>query len=67
MELQKPCEPIVEREHKTAPTQADGYPSIRTPKSGRGRFILDGVSHVAQETYRLQATFANHASEIPTP
>jgi type I restriction enzyme S subunit len=46
------CEFIVDCEHKTAPTQADGYPSIRTPNIGRGRFILDGVNRVSEETYR---------------
>jgi type I restriction enzyme S subunit len=44
---------IVDCEHKTAPTQADGYPSIRTPNIGKGYFILDGVNRVSEETYRL--------------
>ena len=35
------------------PTQETGYPSIRTPNVGRGYFILDGVNHVSEETYRL--------------
>ena len=52
MELQTLCELIVDCEHKTAPTQEDGYPSIRTPNIGRGRFILDGVNRVSEETYR---------------
>jgi type I restriction enzyme S subunit len=46
------CELIVDCEHKTAPTQEEGYPSIRTPNIGRGRFILDGVNRVSEETYR---------------
>lgn len=46
------CEFIVDCEHKTAPTQAEGYPSIRTPNVGRGRLILDGVNRVSEDTYR---------------
>lgn len=45
------CEVIVDCEHKTAPTQPTGFPSIRTPNVGRGRLILNGVNHVSQETY----------------
>jgi type I restriction enzyme, S subunit len=46
------CELIVDCEHNTAPTQAEGYPSIRTPNIGRGRLILDGVNRVSEETYK---------------
>ncbi|MEW5736351.1 MAG: restriction endonuclease subunit S [Thermodesulfobacteriota bacterium] len=53
MELDEICELIVDCEHKTAPTQTEGYPSIRTPNIGRGYFLLDGVNHVSEETYRL--------------
>lgn len=53
MELNSLCELIVDCEHKTAPTQATGYPSIRTPNIGRGRFILEGVNRVSEETYTL--------------
>jgi type I restriction enzyme S subunit len=53
MELSEICELIVDCEHKTAPTQETGYPSIRTPNIGRGYFILDGVNRVSEETYRL--------------
>jgi type I restriction enzyme S subunit len=53
MKLRDLCELIVDCEHKTAPTQATGYPSIRTPNIGRGYFILDGVNRVSEETYRL--------------
>ena len=45
------CELIVDCEHKTAPTQDTGYPSIRTPNIGRGRLILDRVNRVSEETY----------------
>lgn len=47
------CTLIVDCEHKTAPTQDTGYPSIRTPNIGRGRLLLDGVNRVSEETYRL--------------
>jgi len=50
--LSELSEMIVDCEHKTAPVQDDGYPSIRTPNIGRGYFILDGVNRVSEETYR---------------
>ena len=53
MELGELCDLIVDCEHKTAPRQETGYPSIRTPNIGRGYFILDGVNRVSEETYRL--------------
>ena len=45
------CLAIVDCEHKTAPTQAEGHPSVRTPNIGRGRLILEGVNRVSDETY----------------
>jgi type I restriction enzyme S subunit len=51
MELDALCDLIVDCEHKTAPTQATGYPSIRTPNIGRGRLLLEGVNRVSEETY----------------
>lgn len=45
------CELIVDCEHKTAPIQEAGYPSIRTPNIGRGFFILDNVNRVSESTY----------------
>lgn len=45
------CEFIVDCEHKTAPTQELGFPSIRTPNIGRGFFILDNVNRVSEATY----------------
>lgn len=45
------CELIVDCEHKTAPTQDTGYPSIRTPNIGKGNLILDDVNRVSYETY----------------
>lgn len=53
MELNEVCELIIDCEHKTAPTQETGYPSIRTPNIGRGRFMLEGVNRVSEETYQL--------------
>lgn len=42
---------IVDCLHATAPTEDDGYPLIRTPNIGFGRFDLDGVQRVSQATY----------------
>ena len=49
--LDEVCEFIVDCLHKTAPTQAHGYPSIRTPNVGRGRLILEGVNRVSEDVY----------------
>lgn len=59
------CVAIIDCEHKTAPVQPDGYPSIRTPNIGRGRLILDGVNRVSDETY-LQWTqrMEPHADDL---
>jgi len=46
---------VVDCEHKTAPTEKTGYPSIRTPNIGRGRLILEGVNRVSKKTYELWA------------
>lgn len=46
------CELIVDCEHKTAPTEETGIPSIRTPNIGKGELLLDGVYRVSEETYR---------------
>jgi len=53
MQLLDVCELIVDCEHKTAPTQEEGYPSIRTPNIGQGYFILENVNRVSEETYSL--------------
>jgi type I restriction enzyme S subunit len=45
------CEFIVDCEHKTAPTQDHGYPSIRTPNVGKGKLVLDDLNRVSEETY----------------
>ena len=46
------CELIVDCEHKTAPIQEIGYPSIRTPNIGKGVLILENVNRVSEETYQ---------------
>ena len=52
MQLRDVCLAIIDCEHKTAPVQAAGYPSIRTPNIGPGYFILGTVNRVSEETYR---------------
>jgi type I restriction enzyme, S subunit len=47
------AELIVDCEHKTAPTQEAGFPSIRTPNIGKGVLLLDNVKRVSPEVYRL--------------
>ena len=42
---------IVDCLHATAPTVGEGYPLIRTPNIGKGRFDFDEVFRVTQETY----------------
>jgi len=49
--LESLCELIVDCEHKTAPVQETGYPSIRTPNIGKGELILENVNRVSHETY----------------
>jgi len=51
MKLIELCEFIVDCEHKTAPIQHEGIPSIRTPNVGRGRIILKDVNRVSEKTY----------------
>lgn len=46
------CEFIVDCLHATAPTEADGYPLIRTPNIGKGRLDLTYVYRVSEETYQ---------------
>lgn len=56
------CELIVDCEHKTAPTQEAGYPSIRTPNIGKGKLLLEGVNRVSEETYRVWTRRAEPAA-----
>ena len=46
------CKLVIDCEHKTAPIQETGYPSIRTPNIGKGRLILENVNRVSDETYK---------------
>lgn len=65
MELREVCELIVDCEHKTAPTQDKGIPSIRTPNIGKGKLLLDGVYRVSEETYREWTQRAEpHAGDL---
>jgi len=43
---------IVDCEHKTAPTQSSGIPSIRTTNITNGRLDLELAKRVSEETYR---------------
>lgn len=45
------CELIVDCPHSTAKDEGAGYPLIRTPNIGKGRFILDGVHLVSEDVY----------------
>ena len=49
--LDSATEFIVDCLHKTAPTQENGTPLIRTPNIGRGRFNLEGVQRISTHTY----------------
>jgi type I restriction enzyme, S subunit len=44
---------IIDCEHKTAPVQEEGIPSIRTPNIGKGYLIFDDVYRISEETYEL--------------
>lgn len=50
---------IVDCPHTTAQDEGQGYPLIRTPNIGKGRFDLDGVHRVSEDIYKkrnLRAT-----------
>jgi type I restriction enzyme, S subunit len=49
--LERICEFIIDCEHKTAPTQENGFPSIRTPNIGKGKLLLNNVNRVSEKTY----------------
>jgi type I restriction enzyme S subunit len=51
--LDNVCEFIVDCLHNTAPTQAIGFPLIRTPNIGKGRLFLDDVYRVSEKTYNI--------------
>ena len=52
MILDDVCELIVDCPHSTAPDEGIGYPLIRTPNIGKGRFLLEGVHRVSEEVYK---------------
>ena len=59
MRLKDVCEFIVDCPHSTAKDEGQGYPLIRTPNIGKGRFNLEGVHRVSEDVYRkrnLRAT-----------
>lgn len=45
------CLLISDCPHSTAPDEGKGYPLIRTPNIGKGRFLLDGVHRISEEVY----------------
>ncbi len=49
--LDSVCQCIVDCLHGTAPVTDEGYPLIRTPNIGKGRFDFTDVYRVTQETY----------------
>lgn len=49
--LEEVCINIVDCEHKTAPIQAVGIPSIRTTDIKNGRINFDKANRVSEETY----------------
>lgn len=51
--LSQLCEAIVDCEHKTAPIQDSGIPSIRTTNIKNGRLDLENANRVSEETYKL--------------
>ncbi|MGB3405071.1 MAG: restriction endonuclease subunit S [Microcoleaceae cyanobacterium] len=53
LRLNDVCELIVDYLHKTAPTQEEGYPLIRTPNIKRGRLDLSSVFRVSEEIYDI--------------
>lgn len=57
--LKDVCEFIVDCPHSTAKDEGSGYPLIRTPNIGKGRFNLEGVHRVSEDVYKqrnLRAT-----------
>ena len=52
VKLRNVSEAIVDCEHKTAPTEALGIPSIRTTDIKNGHIDLQNANKVSQETYR---------------
>ena len=51
MRLEDACELIVDCPHSTARDEGKGFPLIRTPNIGRGRFLLENVHRVSESVY----------------
>lgn len=51
MTLDDICLLIADCPHSTALDEGKGFPLIRTPNIGKGRFILDGVHRVSESVY----------------
>lgn len=54
MKLLDVCIDIWDCPHSTANDEGEGFPLIRTPNIGSGRFILSGVHRVCEEVYNLR-------------
>jgi len=54
MILRDVCIDIWDCPHSTANDEGEGFPLIRTPNIGKGRFILDGVHRVCKDVYNLR-------------
>jgi type I restriction enzyme S subunit len=52
LKLNDVCEAIVDCEHKTAPVQDQGIPSIRTANIKNGRLDLESANKVSEATYK---------------
>lgn len=56
--LSEVCKLIVDCPHSTARNEGEGYPLIRTPNIGKGRFNLENVHRVSEEIYNIRNTRA---------
>lgn len=54
MKLKDVCIDIWDCPHTTANDEGEGFPLIRTPNIGKGRFILSGVHRVCEEVYNIR-------------
>lgn len=54
MKLKDICVDIWDCPHSTANDEGEGYPLIRTPNIGKGRFILTGVHKVCEDVYHIR-------------
>lgn len=54
MKLKDVCVDIWDCPHTTSNDEGEGYPLIRTPNIGKGRFILSGVHRVCEDVYHIR-------------